>query len=215
MRARSATLPASLRRGFSLVEVLVAAAVVVLLVGLAVPMMRTYLRDGCEEEALVEAKAIAQALQAFHDDLGVWPSRSSAGVDTMVWVLGSGASVPTESPFLGSNPLADWLVDGVHGDTLDRHLRQNAPGGKPEGSYPIQGERRWQGPYGAGPFPLDPWGRPYLVVVRSGTSTHATRYKRLFVLSAGPDGVLDTPSDMTRTTEIHPADIGVVVSDRR
>lgn len=203
------------RRGFSAVELLVAAAVLVLLLGAAVPMMRRYMRDGREEKAMADARMIAMSLQAFHDGLGIWPTRSSAGVDGVLWVLGSGAELPVVSPFLGANPIGAWLTDGEHGDLLQNHLGRNAPGGHAEGHYPIQGERRWRGPYGAMSLPLDPWDRPYVVVVRSGMTIHASRFQRMFVLSAGADGVLDTCADLTATTDIDECDIGVVVSNRR
>ena len=62
--------------------------------------------------------------------------------------------------------------------------------------------------------PMDPWGRPYLVTVISSWYSHATRYKRVFVLSAGPDGRIDTQNISTATTDIADTDIGLILHQR-
>jgi hypothetical protein len=107
------------------------------------------------------------------------------------------------------------LLGANNGDTLDNHLLTNTPGGAAGAAYPTTGSARWRGPYAAGSLPLDPWGRPYLVTVIAGYSTHATNYKRLVVLSAGPDGDIDTAAQLTATTTIAGDDIGMILSQRQ
>ena len=66
-----------------------------------------------------------------------------------------------------------------------------------------------------GTAPLDPWGRPYVVNVISGFYNHATNYKRIFVMSAGPNGVFDTSYLATATTDIAGDDIGMLLAEKQ
>jgi prepilin-type N-terminal cleavage/methylation domain-containing protein len=206
--------PARRAAGFTLVEVVVVLAVVLLLAAIGVPMINGYLHDGRRARAEAEAKTIASSLVAFYKDLGVWPARRG-GVDNVLYTLCTGPAVPAKNPFTNRSAIAEWLLDGNHGDTLDHHLRDNAPGGAAQAAYPTTGMQRWRGPYQDATAPLDPWGRPYLITVRSGTSTSATHWKRLFVISAGPDGAIDTDPDLGSTTDLANDDIGVLVTQRR
>jgi prepilin-type N-terminal cleavage/methylation domain-containing protein len=201
--------------GFTLVEVIVVLAVVLLLTGIAVPMISGYVEDGRRARAEAEVKVIAAAVTSFYKDVGVWPARSSSGTNGVLSVLGSGPTAPTSNPFTATHQFATWLTIPGNGDTLDNHLLTNTPGGSSGGAYPTSGSARWRGPYTAGGLPLDPWGRPYLVTVISGYSTHATNYKRLFVLSAGADGEIDTSADLTATTTLADDDIGMILSQRQ
>ena len=81
--------------------------------------------------------------------------------------------------------------------------------------YKTEGSAQWRGPYLQDSAPHDPWGRPYLVTVVSGHSDDNDVFKRLFVLSAGPDGVIDTNGRLDTTTEISGDDLGAIVSQRR
>ncbi|MGE3174645.1 MAG: type II secretion system protein GspG [Planctomycetota bacterium] len=201
--------------GFTLVEVIVVLAVVLLLTGIAVPMISGYMDDGRRARAEAELKVLASAVTSFYKDVGVWPARSSAGTNNTLYVLCTGTTVPTTNQFSNNNALNRWLMDGTHGDTLDNHLLSNTPGGATGGAYPTTGAVRWRGPYTAGSSPLDPWGRPYLVTVRSGTSTSTSNYKRLYVLSAGPNGRIDTVANLTATTDLAGDDLGVIISQRQ
>jgi type II secretory pathway pseudopilin PulG len=201
--------------GFSLVEAIVVLAVVLLLTGIAVPMVRGFMSDGRRARAEADVKAIAHAVTSFYRDVGVWPARNAAGVNNVLYTLCSGPAAPATNPFANTNNISTWLMDGTHGDTLDNHLVRNTPGGSAGGAYPTAGSVRWRGPYATAATPLDPWGRPYLVTVRSGTSTNATNFKRMYVLSAGPDGVIDTPATLSATTELAGDDVGLLISIRQ
>jgi prepilin-type N-terminal cleavage/methylation domain-containing protein len=201
--------------GFTLVEVIVVLAVVLLLTGIAVPMISGYVEDGRRARADAEAKVIAAAVTSFYKDVGVWPARASSGANNTLSVLGSGSPKPASNPYAANHQFATWLLGANSGDTLDNQLLSNTPGGAGGAAYPTTGSNRWRGPYSAGPLPLDPWGRPYLVTVISGYSTHATNNKRLLVLSAGPNGLIDTAAQLTATTAIAGDDIGVILSQRQ
>jgi prepilin-type N-terminal cleavage/methylation domain-containing protein len=201
--------------GFTLVEVIVVLSVVLLLTGIAVPMLSSYMEDGRRAKAEGEVKVIAAAMMSFYKDVGVYPARNSAGTNNTLYSVFTGSTLPTSSPFTGSHNWGTWGINATRGDLLDNHLLTNAPQASTGGAYPTTGSARWRGPYLAGSSPLDPWGRPYVINVISGFYSHATNYKRMFVISAGPNGRLDTSANATATTDITGDDIGVIVSQQR
>src|SRR5439155_11006492 len=71
--------------GFTLVEVIVVLAVVLLLTGIAVPMISGYMEDGRRARAEAEVKLIAAEISSFYKDVGVWPARSSTGTNNTLY----------------------------------------------------------------------------------------------------------------------------------
>lgn len=201
--------------GFTLVEVIVVLAVILLLAGIAVPMVDSYIKDAQRARAKSEVKVLGAAIMSFYKDLGVYPGRNSSGTDNTLRVLGSGAALPASNPFTNSTTWNSWLLNASYGDTFDNHLIENTPQGAAAQAYPTTGERRWYGPYLADTAPLDPWGRPYVIMLLSFFSTDATNYKKAIILSAGPDGAISTAPTTTATTEISGDDIGLVLSRRQ
>ena len=84
-----------------------------------------------------------------------------------------------------------WVFTGK-ADSLTRQLITNAS------SYPTSGGRAWKGPYVDAIPALDPWGRSYLVNIANADPDAATN-KWVVVISAGPDGNLDTAADTLGT----------------
>ena len=201
-------------RGFTLVEVVVVLAVVLLLSAIAVPLVSNYIEDGRRTRATAEVKVVASAVTNLYKDYGKWPARNNAGTDNTLYVLYTGSALPASNPFAAGHTFNTWALDGTHGDVLDNQLLANTPKGASGGAYPTTGQFRWRGPYLAGGMSNDPWNRPYVVNVIAGHSTNATNYKRLFVLSAGPNGIIDTPATATATTDITGDDIGVIINQR-
>ena len=197
--------------GFTLVEVIVVLSVVLLLTGIAVPMLSGYMEDGRRARAESECKTLAAAVMSFYKDVGTYPSRSSTGADNYLYVLLTGTTKPTSNPFTAGHSWITWGMDATRGDVLDNHLLEDAPGGQTSAAYATTGSLRWRGPYTAGPAPLDPWGRPYVINIISGWRNHATNHKRVFVLSAGPDGRLQTNYRARSTDDIAGDDIGLML----
>lgn len=198
-------------RGFTLVEVIVVLSVVLLLTGIAVPMLSSYMEDGRRARAEAECKVIGAAMTSFYKDVGVFPARNSAGTNNTCYVLFTGPTMPTGNPFNAGHQWITWGRSAARGDLLNYHLLQNRPQNAPAAAYPTTGSMRWRGPYVNGTAPLDPWGRPYVVNVISGFLANATNYKRLWVISAGPNGLFDTNANATATTEVTGDDIGFLV----
>jgi prepilin-type N-terminal cleavage/methylation domain-containing protein len=207
--------PAIRQGGFTLVEVIVVLSVVLLLTGIAVPMLSGYMEDGRRARAESEVKVIAAAMMSMNKDVGTFPTRDGSGTNSMLYSLFSGPTMPTTNPFVGGHTWVTWGMNATRGDLLDNHLLRNTPHGQSAGAYSLTGSARWRGPYFAGSTPLDPWGRPYVVNVISSFSAHATNYKRLWVLSAGTNGRIETPAAATATTELAGDDIGVMIAQRQ
>ncbi len=203
--------------GFTLVEVVVVLAVVLLLAGIAVPMIGGYIEDSREGRAKAEVKVLAASLAQFYKDVGQMPTRDSAGANTVVRTLYTGTTAPTATSFNSSTThnFYVWANAAASGDSFDNQLNLNTPQATAGAAYSTTGSARWKGPYLAGNAPLDPWGRPYLANVYSTFSVDPANDKRVFVLSSGPDGVLDTPATATSTDEIGGDDIGIVIYHRR
>lgn len=200
--------------GFTLVEVIVVLSVVLLLTGIAVPMLSSYMEDGRRARAEAECKVIGAAMMSFYKDVGVYPARNSSGSNNQLYSLLTGPTMPTTNPWSATHNFGTWGMSGARGDLLNNHLLTNTPQGTTGAAYPTTGTARWRGPYLAGSSPLDPWGRPYVINVISGHNANATNYKRLFVMSAGPNGRFDTSANATATTDLTGDDIGVLMSQR-
>lgn len=202
-------------RGFTLVEVIVVLSVVLLLTGIAVPMLSSYLEDGRRAKAEAEIKVIAASVSSMYKDVGTYPAKNGSGTANQIYVLFTGSTMPTTNPFVAAHQWATWGMSAARGDLLDNHLTLNTPQGQSGAAYPTTGSNAWRGPYFAGSTPLDPWGRPYVIDVIAGHSTNATNYKRLWVMSAGPNGRIDTTQTATSTTDLGGDDIGVLIGQRR
>ena len=198
--------------GFTLVEVIVVLSVILLLTGIAVPLLSSYMEDGRRARAEAEIKMLSSAFTKANADLGSYPARSSGGNDSFLYVLMTGSTKPASNPWTRGHRWINWAMNATRGDLLDEHLLRNSPGGQSSAAYPTSGNLRWRGPYLAGTSPLDPWGRPYLINVGSAWRTHASRHKRMFVISAGPNGQFDTSWQSLETTEIAGDDIGVTLA---
>ncbi len=201
-------------QGFTLVEVIVVLSVVLLLTGIAVPMLSSYMEDGRRARAESEVKTLAAATMSFYKDVGVYPARNGAGLNNRLYVLMTGPTTPTTNPFAAGHNWITWGMSATYGDLLDNQLLRNQPQGQTSAAYQTTSNMRWRGPYLAVGSPLDPWGRPYLINVISGWYQHATAYKRIFVLSAGPDGLISTPSTAAATDDLAGDDIGIVISTK-
>ncbi|MEO6593771.1 MAG: type II secretion system protein GspG [Planctomycetota bacterium] len=202
-------------RGFTLVEVIVVLSVVLLLTGIAVPMLSGYMEDGRRAKAEAEVKVVATAVSSFYKDVGTYPTRNSAGTTNTMYSLFTGPTMPTTNPWAGGHQWITWGMSANRGDLLNNQMLTNTPQGAAGAAYPTTGTNRWRGPYLAGSSPLDPWGRPYVINVISGFFSNATNYKRLFVMSAGPNGRIETTATATAATDLGGDDIGLIIGQQR
>ena len=168
--------------GFTLVEVLVVAAIVAILAGVLVPMIFSQIDEARISRAKGDLRAISSSILTFRKDVGRWPACNGVtflkgeGNDAVAASGGVGYDVTTPQKF------SDHLV---------------------EDSFACYDPNMWKGPY-IGPVDADPWGNQYFL----NAAGLATAGKRVFVLSAGPDGTVETGPD---DTSVAATDIGIAI----
>lgn len=161
--------------GFTLIEVIVVAAIIAILAGILVPMIFNQIDESKKTRALGDCKSIQSALLAFRKDVGSWPNKTApatANVDLLYVTSTAPPVLPPDADLTGLG----WGVAIKH--PLHDHLRVDE-----YGSYGTL----WKGPY-MSDFSSDPWGNPYLISAGTFDDPAAATW----VLSMGPDGILQT-----------------------
>ena len=173
MRSRQA------ERGFTLIEVVVVVAVIAILAAILTPFITKYIDDSKVAKARNETQVIGAAVVNAYKDLGRWPNRINATTN----YNGLYTNTTPTAAFFGT--ATGWAAPGgANWNLLDTHLVTNGHG------YPATGDTRWNGPY-ATTFPLDPWGRPY-VINSAEFASIAVPPLPVWVLSGGKNGVVET-----------------------
>jgi prepilin-type N-terminal cleavage/methylation domain-containing protein len=228
---------ASPESGFSLVEILVAVAILAILSATLSPLVIKFINDGRRARALSDAQTIGQAILAFQLDTGTWPVRNAAGANAMFRLVGlpngnpNAVALPTPAAN-GWNGLGGAFGIGAGVSSIADHLIRNTLAAAPA-TVPViytasatpPEPPGWNGPY-LQSVPLDPWGRPYVCNVGflSGASVIAAANRALresnhmvMCLSAGPNGAWDTALANTDVPLTAPAgdDIGWYVQGAR
>jgi general secretion pathway protein G len=158
-------------RGFTLIEVIVVAAIIAILAGILVPMIFNQIDEAKISRAQGDCKSISTAIMMFRKDTAKWPYMLPADCSqTYTTIQGGGAQSP------GLDPLATWdLSNGV-----DLSVILNLPAGT--ACY----QNKTVMNYLPSPTP-DPWGNQYVVNAANFATTDP-----VWVISAGPNGCLDT-----------------------
>lgn len=204
-------------RGFTLVEVIVVLAVVAALLAILVPLVGRYVEDSRLSQAQADVRLIGSALQTFERDLSAWPvysSRTGYNTRNPAYELLYG---PGENPVITAGGVVEttttgesgkWPVSGgafdaaaARADSLTKHLVSNGITNGYPTTAPGAAPRRqafWRGPYLESIQP-DPWGFKYIAVVAGGMPGDAREGEIIFVISAGPNGRIET--DMTQAGE--------------
>jgi prepilin-type N-terminal cleavage/methylation domain-containing protein len=168
-------------KGFTLIEVVVVVAVIAILAAVLTPYITKYIDDSKIAKARNEVQVIAAAVTNAYKDLGRWPNRNTAVAD--YGGLYTGATTPAAA-FIGA--ATGWPAPGALWNSLDTHLVTNGH------TYPLVGDTKWSGPY-ATTLPVDPWGRPYVInAANFQTQPVAPPFIPVWVLSAGPNGIVET-----------------------
>ena len=175
------------KKGFTLIELIVVLSVIATLAAALTPMIISYVEDAKSITAKADVKTIAEAILAFNKDMHEWPiwesgTQTKAG-DTKYTVLYSeegDKDVSCDVP---------WSTDE---DTIDDQLITNDP------NYPLTGAKEWKGPYITN-LGADPWGNRYYVDVYAlGPVGPQVKNYAAFVVSGGPDGVIETKDRQKR-----------------
>jgi prepilin-type N-terminal cleavage/methylation domain-containing protein len=170
--------------GFTLIEVIVAIAVVAILAGIITPSVVKHLDDAKRARASNDCQVVGAAIANFYKDVGRWPNMQAGGGTGITLLVGEGTT-PTNQ----GGGTAAWVntgINGTQGDLLAYHLVVNRPGNQVTNIYPATGEIRWRGPYMQN-CPPDPWGRRYAINVGNMANANA-----VWIISSGPNGIMET-----------------------
>lgn len=157
------------RRGFTLIEVIVVAAIISLLAGILVPMIFNQLDSAKEAKALAECKTISTSILMFRKDTGKWPYYVESDCNQTYTTLEGSGIQPTDSNGwqIDSNPaLLSSILNLPAGQTCYKNQKVLA-------YLPTVNE--------------DPWGYRYIVNVSSFAANTP-----VWVISAGANGCMDT-----------------------
>ena len=198
MRFRSETLHQFMRkgpnRGFVLIDLIIGLAIVGFLASIIAPTMARYVQSSKLRRATKDVELIGAATGAFYNDLGDWP----------VWQVGTARQSGNAKAALlygpGALPGQSGPPSGDTADTLVNQLGINTPAyptnvGDPTLPY------AWRGPY-LEQFRADPWGQAYLVNVKFIWPGEEQGNKPVFVLSSGPNRLMDTDFEQAGPTMV-------------
>ena len=203
----------SSEKGFSLIEVLVAVAIVAIVAGAITPLVLKYIGDARSTRALSDARTMGQAIIAFNLDTGRWPVSNDGNLNNageLSRLVGlansdiSAANIPAGAGAATGD--GNWDGGGAGGTAgaIEDFLRYNADADT-DPLYTTSTNPAvapgWDGPY-LQEVPTDPWGSPYVVNIRyldgggvSGATAQEERDHAVFVLSAGANGAFETSFD--------------------
>ena len=106
MKPRYAPTPVRLRRGFTLVEIMVAVTILGILIAIAVPTYRRFQRKSQNTTFVNNLRLFTQAFETYAMKYGAWPPETPAGVIP---------EVDTLHTMHGEFRDADWLAGALGG----------------------------------------------------------------------------------------------------
>ena len=184
--------------GYTLVEVTAVIAVTAVLAAVLLPVIKGKIEQAKKSRTLKDTQMLAASIQQLYLDTGYWPlndhdPEDSPNIAILVTKAGttpnySGSAVWTGSA--GESILPTASLGGV--DAFSNHLVINAA------DYD---GKDWKGAY-LSEVKSDPWGHKCLCNIgfitkkdNQGVLTNA-----IYVISAGPNGVIETPADQPLKT---------------
>lgn len=153
--------------GFTLIEVIVVAGIIAVLAGILVPLIFKEIDESKTARAAADIRSISSALIVFKKDTGSWPVKDGACAAGLTLLNGDGVM---------PNGLAAQGWDTASSLNYSEPLSTNAAA-----CY-----TNWKGTYMA-LVNADPWLNAYFTNADGFPATGP-----VWILSAGPDGVVDT-----------------------
>lgn len=182
-----------------------ALTIIAILAAVLTPVVGKYVDEARLTRAAREAQTIAEAMVNFNKNTGKWP----------IFNFPAGGTIDTNSFYTvlagppGTAPACETGFDcGVWGSSspgnLAGILERNSQG------YSTSGKFAWRGPYSAN-IGSDPWGNAYVV---NASSLAPGKTDAAFVLSAGPDGKIDTAFVKPFASTVMPTDDDILARIR-
>jgi type II secretory pathway pseudopilin PulG len=218
--------------GFTLVELLLVTTVIIVLAVLLLPLGKKISDEAAHARAKADLFAISTALSNFFGDLDHFPACDGGDCATLTdsannlrflaFCSGS-ASCAAEYPDAPAWNLAGNQENSAPAtNNVYNHLAANKPGFGPSAKHYRDG--RWKGPYLSN-LGADPYGKAYIVHVgameKNGCPVGSTgtppdcftpaRGTKGWILSAGPNGIIETPPNATEPVG---DDVGMILFSR-
>jgi general secretion pathway protein G len=177
-------------KGFTLIELAVVLAIIAVLAAVLTPMVTGYLDQARITRAQADVRTIADGIKLYRNDTGVYPFFDTIAAATS----GATANIAgNKSMVAGSNGAAISSQSGVTATTsLELYMNGNVMN---RSTTAAPGKARFAGPY-VGSVDSDPWGNKYYIQV-GNLGSDSTNWA--FVVSAGPNGLIDTGTTQART----------------
>lgn len=211
------------RRGFTLIEIVIAVAIVAIFAAAMSPMVFRHLGDAKTSKAQNETEVIATAVLSYYKDVGKWPitnvnGPSGSGIHRVIsstrMATGAGPGAASGASNWGAYGTSKALGDYLYFNNADDNTGEaGVSANEASGDWPTTGPGAWKGPYVEKYSFEDPWGNAYVInsYFFQGRYTGTVRHK-VFALSAGPNGLWETGFDGSRSEDIQGDDIGTVIS---
>lgn len=209
-------------KGFTLLELVLVLGIIAVLAAIFLPIGLNALRESDLTKANADVQEIATALTQFFKDLRYMPACSGADCDPRI---GTGAGDNNNLKFLAvvsgpgdpsgkyppelSTLTTPWAFTTADDATTPaknnffNHVVLNNPNadatiGEAGKDYTTTGSRRWKGPY-VSRLGVDPWGNAYIVSIGAmeADGSLIVANAKGWIISAGPNGVLETEPDGT------------------
>lgn len=185
--------------GFTLLEVIIAVALVAIMAVAIAPPLIDNLNEGRTAQAHSDAQVIGCAIQAFYKDMGKWPLQDDSENKPEIVLLVGNASLGGGKRGLpdGDTSLTDvWQRRGQVGTLTKQLILNESEDGSVKPLYPTSNnpDRKpgWNGPY-LDEVPLDPWGNAFVVnIYDTNPSDPDNARHNVMVLSAGPNQMFET-----------------------
>ena len=178
------------QQGFTLIELAVVLAIIAVLAGILTPMVTSYIDQARVSRATADAKTIVSSMNLYRRDTGYYPLYASLATaqagTTNASALVSPGRIPSYTASIG------W--ETILTSTALVVTALNTPLGGMSTNDPNPGKSSYRGPY-IGALDTDPWGNEYVV-----TGNNLATGNLGFVISAGPDGVIETAVNQSAAT---------------
>ncbi len=210
------------RQGFTLIEIVIAVAIVAIFAAALSPMVFRHLEDAKVGKAQNETEVIANAVMTYYKDVGKWPITNVDGpsgkdvrrvLSSSTVATGSGPDAQSGSSNWGSYGTTKPLGDYLYFNNADNNTGAAGADANQPADWPTTGQGAWRGPYVENYEFNDPWGNAYVINSQyfQGRYTGSIRHK-VFVLSAGPNGLWETGFANDTPEEISGDDVGSLIS---
>ncbi len=174
-----------MKRGFTLIEIVIVLAVIAVLAAFLIPTMWGHSEKSKALRATNDCKTIAEAVMNFYQDTRAFPVYATTPLSNSNATINVLYTDGNEAPASGATGTATWLAGNR--DALQTHLEKGlTKGGQ---AYPTALPFAWKGPY-LTDFKSGPWGSRYYInatFLQPGSANNA-----VWVLSAGPNQMIDT-----------------------